>query len=780
MTDIRCESFKTEIRRLYGEDLIKYTNRFEKLRLKKGKLLCNLAFLCRCRDGRIIPKFAKIKHHVMNNRVKNILDHASIAIVRERIRDVRKRLSVTSQELLDIHLKLSNAMQREDCNRIDRITTQKEEWISGKVKKKQIQKFNKLSGMKSDINVKNKKRATVINLTNKPMEPVLMSVLEKGLNFALTPDRLPIKKFITGTEAAIKHLPEESAEEIRNEVSLILKTFKRPKPNLKKDERMALNELRNSAEILVLPADKGNAAVIMELETYREKMIELLSDPDYVVLKKDPTSSIMRKTNEMIKKSSITEEIKRKISPKPGIPPRIYGLPKIHKQGIPLRPIVNSIGSPNYHLAKYLARILKPFVGGTAHHVKNSYDFVKTVQQISINAEDILVSFDVKSLFTKVPLEDTLEELGKIFPHETKEMFKYVLTSTYFLYDGRYYEQKDGVAMGSPLSPVIANFYMEKFEKIALDSARKTPTHWYRYVDDTFVIWPHGMEELEKFLDHLNTIHERIQFTMEVEKNGELPFLDILIYKHPNGKLGHKVYRKPTHTDLYLNANSYHHPAQKQAVISTLLHRALEISDGRNRKEEISHVYQTLKNNGYKNNNIKKTLQKELGKRKKKADREDNEDKHYAVLPFVNGIHNKLSKIFKTYNIQCRFIPNKKIKNILRTPKDRLGLRMPGVYRISCECGACYIGQTGRTVQCRQKEHIRALKYGYVEKSTVAEHAIEQKHEILFEDTKVLHTEDRIHDRIVLESIEIELNENKMNKDNCFVLSNRWKVLLRQ
>jgi hypothetical protein len=80
--------------------------------------------------------------------------------------------------------------------------------------------------------------------------------------------------------------------------------------------------------------------------------------------------------------------------------------------------------------------------------------------------------------------------------------------------------------MGSPLAPVIANFYMEFFEQQAIHLAAKKPAHWYRYVDDTFVVWTHGKEELHGFLQHLNTIHSNIKFTMEVEKNNTLPFLD--------------------------------------------------------------------------------------------------------------------------------------------------------------------------------------------------------------------------------------------------------------
>ena len=102
--------------------------------------------------------------------------------------------------------------------------------------------------------------------------------------------------------------------------------------------------------------------------------------------------------------------------------------------------------------------------------------------------------------------------------------------------------------MGNPLSPVIANFYMEKFEEHALETVTLGPKAWLRYVDDTFVIWSHGDKELENFLCHLNSICPRIQFTMEKEEKGELAFLDVKVYSR-NETLGHKVHRKVTHTE---------------------------------------------------------------------------------------------------------------------------------------------------------------------------------------------------------------------------------------
>jgi retron-type reverse transcriptase len=110
-----------------------------------------------------------------------------------------------------------------------------------------------------------------------------------------------------------------------------------------------------------------------------------------------------------------------------------------------------------------------------------------------------MVSFDVVSLFTNIPIVDSLELLSHHFEDDVLALFKHVLTTTYVCFDGQFYEQTEGVAMGSPLSPVIANFFMEDFEKNAIEQATHKPVCWFRYVDDTFVICPHGQEKLEDF-----------------------------------------------------------------------------------------------------------------------------------------------------------------------------------------------------------------------------------------------------------------------------------------
>ena len=110
--------------------------------------------------------------------------------------------------------------------------------------------------------------------------------------------------------------------------------------------------------------------------------------------------------------------------------------------------------------------------------------------------------------------------------------------------------------MGSPVSALVANLYMEHFEQIALNSALHRPRLWKRYVDDTLCII--GSNEVDELLLHINSIRPSIKFTVETEKDGSLPFLDTLVSRSDSGTLSFSVYRKPTHTDRYLHFSSHH------------------------------------------------------------------------------------------------------------------------------------------------------------------------------------------------------------------------------
>ena len=122
--------------------------------------------------------------------------------------------------------------------------------------------------------------------------------------------------------------------------------------------------------------------------------------------------------------------------------------------------------------------------------------------------------------------------------------------------------------MGSPVSPVVANIYMEMFEELALRMATHQSRIWRHYVDDTFCMIT--KTEVKGFLSHLNSLRPTITFTAEKEVDGKLPFLDTLLHRKNDGSLDISVYRKPTHTDRYLNFSSHHPRHVKEGIVSCM------------------------------------------------------------------------------------------------------------------------------------------------------------------------------------------------------------------
>jgi hypothetical protein len=186
----------------------------------------------------------------------------------------------------------------------------------------------------------------------------------------VAPTVLPIEDILTGVEKAIKTLPAQTAEEDRQETVRIIRDSSRPRDNLTGSERKSLRALRKNTDLTILPTDKGNATVILNTVEYNRKIGALLEDPAYRGLARDPTEAVELKTILLLKVASLAEEVCKRLRPAGSRPPRLYGLPKIHKESVPLRPIVSNIGAPTYQLAKFLAGILSPLVGRSIHHVK--------------------------------------------------------------------------------------------------------------------------------------------------------------------------------------------------------------------------------------------------------------------------------------------------------------------------------------------------------------------------------------------------------------------------
>ena len=172
------------------------------------------------------------------------------------------------------------------------------------------------------------------------------------------------------------------------------------------------------------------------------------------------------------------------------------------------------------------------------HTTKDSFTFVKDIKEVSFNNK-FLVSFDVNSLFTNIPLNETIDiAVDLIFKnrnnlcisrHELKQLFLFATAQTHFIFKNNVYDQIDGVAMGSPLAPVLANLFMGHHEKIWLsDYSGPSPTIYKRYVDDIFAMFQNE-SDAENFFDYLNSRHINIKFSMEKEVEKKLPFLDVHI-----------------------------------------------------------------------------------------------------------------------------------------------------------------------------------------------------------------------------------------------------------
>ena len=165
------------------------------------------------------------------------------------------------------------------------------------------------------------------------------------------------------------------------------------------------------------------------------------------------------------------------------------------------------------------------------------------------------MSYDVSALFTSIPINEatlivrsklegdpTLPDICFLDVSQLSTLIEMCLSSTYFTFQNEFYKQKQGAAMGSPISPIVANLYMEHFESRALDTAPTRPVMWYRYVDDTTT----NIHEcaVSSFSDHLNSINPHSQFTSEEEKNGRIPFLDTCLHVNEDGSTKDTVYRK--------------------------------------------------------------------------------------------------------------------------------------------------------------------------------------------------------------------------------------------
>ena len=219
----------------------------------------------------------------------------------------------------------------------------------------------------------------------------------------------------------------------------------------------------------------------------------------------------------------------------------------------------SAINCASYKISKFLVDILNP-IAKNSYTVSNSASFVEEITKIAGSDQYFMASFDVKDLYPSIPLLESIDICEKeymnfsnnrgILKNYFKTFLELPVLNSVFLFQGKYFKQIDGLGMGLPLSPTLANIFLCHNEEKWLDSCPLLykPVFYRRYMDDCFLLF-RKKSHCKHLLDYLNSKNTNIEFTVETEVENKIPFLDCLIHKR-NDSFEVEVYRKKTFTGL--------------------------------------------------------------------------------------------------------------------------------------------------------------------------------------------------------------------------------------
>ena len=503
----------------------------------------------------------------------------------------------------------------------------------------------------------------------------------------------------------------------------------------------------------------------MDRNKYVEKCLGLLETEKFVELDGDPTAQFEARVQKCLRgmKKRIEKRTYSTIYPTSSKPGRFYGTAKLHKipkdskdvNILPVRPIISNIGTATYDTSKYLAKLLSPLTK-SRYTVDSTKDFIAQIRSTKVEDDFEMVSFDVSNLFTNVPLDYTIKLiLDKVYKkklvktklkrEELKSLLELCTKEMHFTFNGKLYKQVDGVCMGSPLGPVLANVFMVHLEETIAPKMEAIMPIWKRYVDDTFTIVKKN--KVSDVLKKINSFHPYIKFTHEVEKEKKIPFLDVLLEKLPNKTIETSVYRKPTNNSIYIHWNAYGPKQWKTGTLAGIIRRAYDIcSTEEKRTTELDFIFKVFTEiNGYPRSLVrsmfKKARERFNGNTTTDANVEDNDendkkaplilkvpfrgDKGERLLNKLNGnlkkdlpedmkfrIVHTGSKLSKHFNLKDK-IDKKHLSNF--------------VYKHDCRNKKCkegdYIGETARRKTLRCNEHA-----GKDKNSHIFQHSSKTKH----------------------------------------------------
>ncbi|KAK5645737.1 hypothetical protein RI129_004201 [Pyrocoelia pectoralis] len=391
-----------------------------------------------------------------------------------------------------------------------------------------------------------------------------------------------------------------------------------------------------------------------------------------------------------------------------------------------------------------------------------------------------MVSFDVENLFPSIPPKECIQLVANHLTHSDLSdpqvscilsLLNITIQQNFFKFQGDHYSQDIGLAMGSNLSPLLAEIFMNNLEMEFISKHQFYKDHvifWARYVDDIICLHSALDSDIHNFLNHLNKIHPNIKFTIEKESNHQIPFLDLLLHRSQS-TIDYSIYRKPTTTDNVIPNDSEHPVSHKVAGFYSLLHRLHKIPMSLHHfNKEFNTIKQIAINNGFPVRLVDKLSQKNknsLNPTLLIPIKPVETIKIYKSLPFYPKISYSIQHIFKTHNIHISFSSEHSLHSSIVRNKDKLDrLEYSGVYQLNCHtCPSFYIGQTGRPFSTRFLEHHKYIKCNNLDrKSAMAEHILTSGHDFDHKrDFNILH---KCNKGPLLNTLEIlEINRHKNN-----------------
>ena len=710
----------------------------------------DLEFLEICAENNLVPKFLNFKVTNTSLRDSKAYRECQNKLLNQEIQNKKSHQRSKEKELKTLQNELVRTLSLVDYTHLISLFAKGNDEALSKCKTVHKKKLYKLGYFERDKDV-NDPDQVIHNFSSYTLSDDEKSLLAKGLNFALPPRKLNFADYMTPFEFLYKSVKDSDVT--RHDLDILkvdlkktaFSSFKRynflKELNLSHPEFQALKNLKSNRDIVIHKSDKGNSVVIVNRDDYLKRLSDMVADEskfEKVAVKQDKDYNFMTNEkkgvdkflSELVNKKSIDETVRSKLSPDGPRPARLYGSPKIHKppvNGLPkYRPIISQIGSTTYNIAKFLLPFLEPFTTNE-YTVRDTFHFVSMLDDKDHHL--VMASLDVDSLFTNIPLDETIHIVTEKVFHKKRKVnglskpdFKKLLTlstkGNVFYFNGTYYRQRDGVAMGSPLGPALANAFLCHHEADWLDDCPLSfaPVFYARYVDDIFVLLK-SLGDVERLATYLSAKHVNIKFTFEIERDGVLPFLDVNVFRDANG-FSTTVHRKDTFSGVFTNFNAFLPDIYKKGLISTLLYRAYMINSSYHSLHvEIEELRKIFRRNAYPNSFFDKCVLRFFNKVYDKSLPVHTVPKKEVVmiLPFLGStswtVKKELTRAFRQILPFCKLKLVFKTSNRLSsffTFKDKLPAALDShvIYKYTCaNCNVSYVGCTKRYWEKRLEEH---------------------------------------------------------------------------